>query len=678
MVRLCRQRLRVGFPFAIILCLLFVATPGWGEELAPSLTDIIETRSIDSLLISPDGRRVAFRVISPSVSRDQTTERWYSVELSGISAPEPLGHKADPIWMSLYDIPQDGVVQWGPSSRVLYVLQERRSAIDIHRIGIDGDDTEITHDDADVVSFKLSPDFLRISYHVRNSRAEIARAQAEQERTGIHLDPTTLVEGLRLTRNFRIGSRDTTIKWLDGNVGIEAFAGSLREKGLNIGAPRKTISADQTVRTITPVSDGEGAPGLTIVGSGTTFQIKKIKDADALYGYPTYQVFVSDAEGSIQPCPADFCAGLPGALREVAVNDETGELIVLYEKDYSGQTAVYGWNPVTGKRREILAPTSALDGGSSYSGAMCPQTGRYLICVRSSATRPPHLVRIDLTSGEVRSIADPNAVLAEKKYPKVRFEEWQDSRGQPGNGILLLPDKVTSNLPLVITTYRCRGFLRGGTANVTPEFLMAQRGFAVLCVNNNNSARWNDTLGGGDTPLSQHKATIESYRAIVNHLSASGLIDRSRVGISGHSYSSNVIAYALSHSDLFATAVIGTGITIDPVSIILSAPTAESPRKGVAPMIGLPQPEEDPDGIWPRISPSANSARIKAPLLIQSPEAEYLYAIQLYRAIQRSGGLVDMYIYPGAGHMVGRHPVHQFYRALRSIDWFTSHLKQRQ
>ena len=68
---------------------------------------------------------------------------------------------------------------------------------------------------------------------------------------------------------------------------------------------------------------------------------------------------------------------------------------------------------------------------------------------------------------------------------------------------------------------------------------------------------------------------------------------------------------------------------------------------------------------------------IRAPLLIQSPENEYLYAIELYNAIQSAGGIVDMYVFPNEGHMVGREPVHQYYRAKRSVDWFKFWLAER-
>ncbi|MGQ7390169.1 alpha/beta hydrolase family protein, partial [Streptococcus suis] len=96
------------------------------------------------------------------------------------------------------------------------------------------------------------------------------------------------------------------------------------------------------------------------------------------------------------------------------------------------------------------------------------------------------------------------------------------------------------------------------------EQMLAQRGMAALCVNHNNSVGMAATPDGKLQTLAPHLAAIAGYKAIIDQLAAEKLIDPARVGLAGHSFTSMVGAYALSHTDLSKTVVIGTGITIDP------------------------------------------------------------------------------------------------------------------
>ena len=138
-----------------------------------------------------------------------------------------------------------------------------------------------------------------------------------------------------------------------------------------------------------------------------------------------------------------------------------------------------------------------------------------------------------------------------------------------------------------------------------------------------------------------------------------------------------VAAYAISHTDLFRTAVIGTGITIDPATFMFSEPTTDSWRKGILNVLNMPNPFDDTDHRWSDVSPALNASRIHASLLIQPPENEYLLALQLFAAMRHAGKAVEMYVYPDEGHLMTRHPVHQLYRLTRSVDWFSCWLNDR-
>jgi dipeptidyl aminopeptidase/acylaminoacyl peptidase len=165
-----------------------------------------------------------------------------------------------------------------------------------------------------------------------------------------------------------------------------------------------------------------------------------------------------------------------------------------------------------------------------------------------------------------------------------------------------------------------------------------------------------------------------SYQTLVSKLTAEGIIDPTRVGIAGHSFSANAVTYAISHTNLFRAAVIGSGPTIDPGTYSLVAPAGDSWRKAVYRVIGLPKPSNDPEHIWEAVSPALNARSVTAALLIQTPESEYLFNLQQYAYLQDAHKDVDMYVYPGEGHMASGRPIHQYWRNKRSVDWFVKWL----
>lgn len=122
---------------------------------------------------------------------------------------------------------------------------------------------------------------------------------------------------------------------------------------------------------------------------------------------------------------------------------------------------------------------------------------------------------------------------------------------------------------------------------------------------------------------------------------------------------------------MFKTVVIGTGITIDPATLMYTNAVRDSWENGLLEVLNMPHPIDDDDDKWKAISPALNARAIVGSLLIQTPENEYLSAVQLFSSLEHANVAVDMYIYPNEGHLLTREPAHQLARMERSIDWFT-------
>ncbi|WEK43257.1 MAG: Atxe2 family lasso peptide isopeptidase [Candidatus Sphingomonas colombiensis] len=642
----------------------------------PTITDLVETKQIDSLSVSPDGTWVAFRVIARSVASNNVTGQWYIQRISGAGMPMPMGHAFTPSVIPLMGIPKDGVSQWAPDSAALYTLVESSAGVQVHRLTTDKD-IAVTSDAADVEAFTLSADGRALSYQVRNPRAEIERDQIAEKTQGIHLDRSIITDGLPLTDNFRIGGRTTTLRRVGDEVVDEAWRGDLRQKEVqldNVPVTSITGPASATPSSVRSVQTRDAMSGsalLPLGSSGSGIILRQLVKANPDGPFGTYRVEAQLPDGRNVVCDAAFCTGSPTSLRQVTFNARGTEIVLLSEPDFRGRTAIEAWNPRTGKTRTIRPEKGALDGGSIYSGRGCEVTDKYLLCVESGPTRPPRLLRIDLDDGSERVLADPNTGLASKHFPRTQLIEWKDGAGRPWNGILVLPDGAPRERPpLVITTYRCRGFLQGGTAWLAPEFILAQQGIAALCMNTNNDIFAQRDARNRIIPMQPYKDILAAYRIVIDDLASRGMIDDKRVGISGHSFSANAATYAVSHSRLFRAAVIGSGPTIDPGTYSIVAPAADSWRKAVYEVIGLPKPLDDPDHIWEKTSPALNAHAVDAAILMQPPESEYLFCLQQYAFLQDAGKDVDMFVYPSEGHMASGQPIHQYWRNKRSVDWF--------
>ena len=151
------------------------AGPGGSAGTAPSVRDLIEMRSIDSLVVSPNGRRLAFRLLSPSVRTDKVVARWYWISLDGASSqPVPLGLPCEPIRDPMSDTILDGQAQWSGTGKSLYVLALSGDRVAVHEITPGEHDRVVAGGAADVDAFDILPGGHRIRLTMRGTRAAIS------------------------------------------------------------------------------------------------------------------------------------------------------------------------------------------------------------------------------------------------------------------------------------------------------------------------------------------------------------------------------------------------------------------------------------------------------------------------------------------------------------------------
>jgi dipeptidyl aminopeptidase/acylaminoacyl peptidase len=330
--------------------------------------------------------------------------------------------------------------------------------------------------------------------------------------------------------------------------------------------------------------------------------------------------------------------------------------------NYDRAQSIYGWNVATGAVRVIVLSSGLVSGSQRYWDIPCAVSSDTLVCVAAEADHPPRLEAIDVESGHRRVLFEPNKKLEADIAVTVpaKLIRWKDARGREFTGQLFEAHGVHAGHPppLFVTFYTCDGFLRGGLGDEWPLATLAEDGISALCINAIPAELRLDVVPNYD----QGRAAVDS---VVRLLAAEGRIDRTRVGMGGLSYGSEVTLWTLAHSDVVTAASV-SGISVTPTYYLFNS-LRDAFRSTLRKGWQLGAPDETPRR-WREISPAYQLAGIRAPILFQLPEQEYRmtldYALPLVRRKQ-----ADIYVFPDETHIKFQ-PRHKLAVYERNVDWF--------
>lgn len=313
-----------------------------------------------------------------------------------------------------------------------------------------------------------------------------------------------------------------------------------------------------------------------------------------------------------------------------------------------------------------------LETGDALIGCIPAIAG--LVCGHETSDRPRHLVGVDMTTGNMRVIFDPNPQFGELRLGTVQRLRWQNSLGIKTFGDLVLPPdhKAGERHPLIVVGYTSRGFLRGGTGDEYPAQLFAAQGFAVLNIQNAVSPgylagpkTWDEASRLDLENWTYRKSDLSSIEAGVAKAIATGMVDGSRVGMTGLSDGASGTQFDLINSHLFKAAVVSTCCD---ESFVINVLDGDGPLRWYRGM-GYPSLTQQSAGFWQPMSLRQNAARMTTPLLMQLPDWEYLGALESYRALKEQGQPVELIVYPDEFHFKWQ-PAHREAIYLRNVDWF--------
>lgn len=574
--------------------------------------DLVTVADLSGLAESPDRAWVVVRVERASVSSAAVETEWWAIATRD-GAQRQLGSGGVAL------VNGAGVVEaetpvWSRDSRAFYARVAGAGGVQVWRFALDGTPPRAITDDAgDVADFALDANGGALTYHADAPRAARSATIAAMRASGVRVDAhVDLMAGAAGGRDYlgREVPLVSTGVWF-GREELPAAVGAARRIVLDDGAPSfRPIKASSPVAT--------------------------------------------DTIGRVPACVGGRCV----QANWVAAVRQGGALIATRETADGAQSL---WRIDRGRSVRLLSYSGQIGGGGPDT-TPCALDRRFAYCVTSAADQPPVLVRFDLAKSGTTTLLDPNAAL--RARTRGRVTEMPVGHGALTTSAFFVAPRApapATGSPLVISYYRCDGFLRGGVGDELPIWPLADHGVAVLCID----AVARDRTG--KTKRDELEAAQTIVEAAVAQLSRRGLVDRTRVGMHGLSFGSEVTMWVAGHGSDLAAAAVASGQLEPSLYWSYAVPGRDAPEV-LQRFWGLGDPERDPAG-WSMLAPASWATSIKAPLLLQLPEAEARWSIELWSKLSRSGTPAELWVFPLAAH-IKSDPRQKLAAYTRNLDWF--------
>lgn len=644
---------------ALLLGMFAAASPA----LAVSPRQLVEVADFSSPVVSPDGTRVAYRVSRASIERDTYDSAWYIQQMDGSSPPRRVGDGGVPLRDSA-GVALPALAVWSPDGRWIYYRARLDGRIDVWRASADGGATErVTEGGADIRDFSLSADGKVLKYSVGPTREEEAAAERAEYDHGIRVDRATPL-GQSLFRSGVTEGRPATQRLgvMFNRVALTAdVPDHWRAIDLASGAVRDLAPSDKPAAVLAATDLAGQVPHIwKLERDGKSGRIALLTRMGETTDRPRIELAMLPARSArhLVKCAAEACTDKEiSGVQWRAGTDEVIFTVTPYDRGFA--QSIYRWNVRTGVVQPIATSSGLFGGEGRWGPGICGVSSAALACVTADANRPPRLERVDLGTGERRVLFDPNEALAHDLASiPAQLLRWTDAKGRTLTG-QFYPARSAGGKPspLFVTYYRCLGFVRGGSGDEWPLATMAEQGISTLCINAPSFS------ANADERYDVGRSAVESA---VERLASEGRIDRSKIGMGGLSFGSEVTMWTLIHSDVIAAASMASPTT-SPMYYLLGSNIGDSFLSLLRANWQLGAPDETP-AQWKQISPTLNLGKIRAPILMQFPEQEYMHGLDYAIPLMRSHR-ADLYVFPNEPHNKFQ-PRHKLAVYARNLDWF--------
>ena len=302
--------------------------------------------------------------------------------------------------------------------------------------------------------------------------------------------------------------------------------------------------------------------------------------------------------------------------------------------------------------------TSAHDGALAFVG-VTPERPSELYVLRPGAAAPQRLTGY-------------NAAAAGRALGRTRTITWRSADGFVADGVLTAPVGATPGrkYPLVVLIHG------GPTATSTDGFssiaqLMAAHGWYVFQPN----YRGSDNLGHRWAQATVPHITSAPARDVLDGVDAVeklGVVDRTRIGVSGWSEGGLMTSWLIAHDHRWRAAVSGAAVND------WTGYGDMTDAKDFSPSFIGPSPwiSDGMQALYAAESPLTEAAAVTTPTLIMTDAGDFRVptplSYEFYHAVRATGTPVEMVVFPVNGHYPSD-PLHRLQVTHLWVDWFAQH-----
>ncbi|MBV9718209.1 MAG: S9 family peptidase [Candidatus Eremiobacteraeota bacterium] len=634
-----------------------------------TLADFHHSTSIQDAQISPDGRIVAYVQGVPDFATDKYQDELLAVSVLG-GAPQRIASGR----------PMLSSPRWSPAgTTIAYLATPKGGTAQVFVIAARGGTPyQLTHAKSDVEQFAWSPDGAQIAY-VAQDVANSGSGVRVQSLFDVHNDGYLTSERPEPSHIWLISARGGTPRRLTAGSWsvLEAappFVGAPTDpawsydgRSIVFAKQADADDSDSDLSTVASVDVRTGA--IAALGSHPKYEYEPVASADAdavAYLSPVgpgpisrLGVFVR-RNGS----QSDVTSGFDADVVQAVFVPKSDALLMLAPRG-----AIMGlWIQRPGNLPERIALGTLAP--SSFSVA---RNGT----IAFIASRNDLPSEVYVTS--VRGAAPRRLTFAQRYFERFsygRSEEisWTGPDGERSDGILTYPAGYVAGrtYPLVL---RIHG---GPEASSTIGFnllaqLFAARGYLVFQPN----YRGSDNLGSahehaiyrdpGTGPGNDVMAGIAAIEKL-------GIVDTSRIAVTGHSYGGYMTTWLIGHEHLWKAAVVGDGM-VDWLEEYNDS--AAGNLAWTRDSLGGTPADPSSAPLYRSGSPITYAAQITTPTLIISGTADETVpateSYELYHALADRGVPVRFVAIPGAHHSPSD-PVHIEGYDRVTLDWLERYL----
>ena len=630
--------------------------------------DVLSIREVRELNLSPDGKRVAFRVREPADPKKprvpRTTNLWV-VSTDGTEPPHPL----------LPNLKNVNSPRWSPDARRLAFLSDHETlgtaasgSVQIYLTRGDGTTAErLTTVPGGVEDFAWSPDGTMIAFVARD---QPTANELEKQSGGD--------DAIEVDRNFKYSklwvvtlSDKKAVQITRQDFEINEFAWSPKGDELALVVAKSQRAEDSLLMSLVVVNRSTGEVVRTLSNNAAPIS--------GLLRWSPDRSLITFLEG---PPTKEFASWL-------ALVPANGGPVRPLLKNYSGTVIAAEWTPdaktllaqsIEGTREALLSIDVAAGGAVKLTDVIQTiwefsfSTNGQAIVYTAQTPESPSDIWVWTKAEQSRKITEFNPQTRSWQLGKAREVEWKNSKdGRTRRGIVISPPdyKAGRRYPTIVNTHPgdtawWEGFHAKWWAWGQ---LLASRGYVVFLPN---------TRGVTGEGWQMH-ATIANWGGLayqdlmdgVDYLVKEGIADPNRLGIGGWSNGGFMTEYAITRSTRFKAAVAQAGHS-DFFSLYGTSYIGPGLR------VVIPESPYYNRKAYDEASPVTLIRNCRTPTLllhgINDRGVPVGQAYEFYTGLKDVGVETEMVVYPREGHNLQEY-AHQLDVQRRVIAWFDKHLK---